>query len=50
MAQANRVELISRIADDMWNRGNIDAADDIMHADARYHGPHMPNGTGGRED
>jgi steroid delta-isomerase-like uncharacterized protein len=34
----------------MWNRGSIDVADEIMHADARYHGPHMPNGTGGRED
>jgi len=50
MAQANRVELVSRIAEDMWNRGRIDAADEIMHPDARYHGPHMPNGTGGRED
>jgi steroid delta-isomerase-like uncharacterized protein len=50
MAQTNRIELIARIADDMWNRGEIDVADRIMHADARYHGPHMPNGTGGRED
>jgi len=50
MAQSNRIELVSRIADDMWNRGKIDVGDEIMHADARYHGPHMPNGCGGRDD
>ncbi len=42
--------LISRIADDIWNRGDLAVIDEIMAADARYHGPHLPGGTGGRED
>ena len=42
--------LVSRIADDIWNRGDLAAVDEVMMADARYHGPHMPNGSGGRED
>jgi steroid delta-isomerase-like uncharacterized protein len=42
--------LIRRIADDIWNRGDLAVVDEVMSPDARYHGPHMPNGTGGRED
>jgi len=41
--------LISRIADDIWNRGDLAVVDEIMSPDARYHGPHMPNGLGDRE-
>jgi predicted ester cyclase len=46
----NKTFLISRIADEMWNKGLIDVGDEIMEADAKYHGPHMPNGVGTRED
>jgi steroid delta-isomerase-like uncharacterized protein len=42
--------LVMRIADDIWNQGNLAAVDDVMASDARYHGPHMPGGTGGRGD
>jgi steroid delta-isomerase-like uncharacterized protein len=41
--------LVSRVADDVWNRGDLTAADAVMAPDARYHGPHMPGGTGNRE-
>jgi steroid delta-isomerase-like uncharacterized protein len=41
--------LVSRIADEIWNRGDLAAAEAVMAADARYHGPHMPGGTGDRE-
>jgi len=44
------VKLVSRIAGDLWNSGNIDAADEIMLENASYYGPHMPNGKGTRED
>jgi predicted ester cyclase len=40
--------LISRIADDIWNRGDLAVVDEIMSPDAKYHGPHMPNGVGDR--
>lgn len=42
--------LVSRVADDIWNRGDLAAVDEVMAADARYHGPHMPDGVGGRDD
>jgi len=42
--------LVARIADDIWNRGALDVCSDVMTPDARYHGPHMPNGVGERED
>jgi steroid delta-isomerase-like uncharacterized protein len=42
--------LVNRIAHDIWNSGNLAAVDEIMAPDARYHGPHMPNGLGGRDD
>jgi steroid delta-isomerase-like uncharacterized protein len=41
--------LVSRVADDIWNRGDLAAVDQVMVANARYHGPHMPNGVGDRE-
>jgi steroid delta-isomerase-like uncharacterized protein len=42
--------LTSRVADDIWNRGDLAAVDEVMAEDALYHGPHMPGGTGGREE
>ncbi|MGD8330410.1 MAG: ester cyclase [Acidobacteriota bacterium] len=42
--------LVSRIADEIWNRGALDVCDQVMAADATYHGPHMPGGSGGRDD
>ncbi|MFZ0428560.1 MAG: ester cyclase [Acidobacteriota bacterium] len=41
--------LISRIANDIWNRGEMGVVDELMADDAKYHGPHMPGGTGDRE-
>jgi predicted ester cyclase len=41
--------LVSRIADEIWNQGALDVCDEVMSVDARYHGPHMPNGEGTRE-
>jgi steroid delta-isomerase-like uncharacterized protein len=45
----NDVALVSRIAHDIWNRGDMAAVDEVMAADAVYHGPHMPGGVGDRE-
>jgi len=42
--------LVARIADDIWNRGDLEVVSEIMAPDARYHGPHMPDGCGGRDD
>jgi len=42
--------LIARIADEIWNQGNLAVVADIMAPDARYHGPHMPGGCGGRDE
>ena len=42
--------LISRIATEIWNQGKLSVCEEIMTADAKYHGPHMPNGIGSRED
>ena len=50
MNNKNKSSLISRIADEMWNKGKIEVGDEIMEADAKYHGPHMPGGIGSRED
>jgi len=47
--QQSKEKLISRIADDAWNCGELAAIDDVMSPDGRYHGPHMPNGLGDRE-
>jgi len=44
------VSLVRRIADEIWNQGKLDVIEEIMAADARYHGPHMPGGSGGRDD
>jgi len=48
-ADANKA-LIQRIADEIWNEGQLGVIDEIMTAGGRYHGPHMPGGCGGRED
>lgn len=49
MSETTYKALISRIADDIWNRGHLAVVDEVMSPDATYHGPHMPNGVGGRE-
>ncbi len=49
MAVEDNRALVSRIADDIWNRGDLEAINEVMVASARYHGPHMPNGLGDRE-
>lgn len=41
--------LVSRIADDVWNRGDLAAADEVMSERLQYHGPHMAGGTVDRE-
>ena len=43
-------KLVSLIADDIWNKGKMETADKVMAVNAKYHGPHMPNGVGTRED
>ena len=47
--EANKA-LVSRIATDIWNRGDLDITSEVMAAKARYHGPHMPDGIGDREN
>lgn len=47
--EANKA-VVSCIATDIWNRGDLDATTQVMTANARYHGPHMPNGVGDREN
>jgi predicted ester cyclase len=47
--EAQMMALISRIADDIWNRGDLAVVDEVMSANGKYHGPHMPNGIGDRE-
>ena len=42
-------DVVARIATDIWNQGDLAVCDEIMHPDARYHGPHMPGGEGDRE-
>ena len=41
--------IVSRIADEIWNRGRLEVVDEVMSADGKYHGPHMPNSLGNRE-
>lgn len=50
MSTADHIHLVTRIADDIWNRGRLATIDQVMAPDARYHGPHMPGGCGGRSD
>ena len=40
--------LVARIANEIWNRGSLAVVDEVMSANGKYHGPHMPNGTGDR--
>ncbi|MGD2108049.1 MAG: ester cyclase [Phycisphaerae bacterium] len=46
---SNGVALVSRIAEDIWNRGDMTVVDEVMAADVVYHGPHMPGGVGDHE-
>ncbi|MHC4092912.1 MAG: ester cyclase [Planctomycetota bacterium] len=48
-AEENKA-LVIRIAEDIWNQGNLAVVDELMAPGARYHGPHMPNGSGERDD
>ena len=50
MTDSSDKALVARIADDIWNRHDLAVVDEVMAPDARYHGPHMPGGEGGRED
>ena len=50
MSPVQKKTLVSRIADEIWNQGNLAVIDEVMSPEARYHGPHMPRGTGSRED
>jgi len=50
MKRESQVELISRISDEIWNEGRLEVIEEVMAADARYHGPHMPGGMGSRGD
>ena len=49
MAADEYTALVSRIADDIWNRGDLDVCYEVMAPAAVYHGPHMPTGRGDRE-
>ncbi len=49
MASDDYTALIARIADDIWNRGDLAVVEEVMSENATYHGPHMPNGVGDRE-
>ena len=49
MAELGNKALILRIANDIWNQGNLGVIDEVMAVNALYHGPHMPNGHGDRE-
>lgn len=48
MVEDNKA-LVSRIAETIWNHGDLAAIDQVMAAEAKYHGPHMPDGSGDRE-
>lgn len=39
--EAQMKALISRIADDIWNRGDLAVVDEVMSANGKYHGPHV---------
>jgi steroid delta-isomerase-like uncharacterized protein len=50
MILENNKKIVSLIADEIWNQGKLEVYDEIMSVDAKYHGLHMPNGTGTREN
>jgi predicted ester cyclase len=47
MTEENK-KIVSLIADEIWNKGNLTFCDEIMSEDAKYNGLHMPNGAGTR--
>lgn len=49
MTSADDRALVLRIASEIWNRGELGVVDEVMAADAVYHGPHMPGDVGDRE-
>jgi predicted ester cyclase len=50
MSEEENKAVVSRVATDIWNRGDLDVTSEVMVANAKYHGPHMPNGIGDREN
>ena len=50
MNQGEREAVVWRIADEIWNRGDLAVVEEVMAPDAKYHGAHMPGGVGSRED
>jgi len=49
ISESENKALVSRIATEIWNRGDLAVAEDVMAPNARYHGPHLPHGAGDRE-
>lgn len=49
MSSEDHGALVARIADEIWNRGDLSVVEEVMSANAEYHGPHMPNGAGDRD-
>lgn len=49
MDPKNARALIARVADELWNEGNLSVVNEVMAPEGAYHGPHMPGGTGDRE-
>lgn len=49
MSQEQREATVRRIADEIWNRGDLAVVEQVMAPEAKYHGPHMPGGLGDRE-
>ena len=43
-------ELVSIIAEDIWNKGKMETANKVMADNAKYYGPHMPNGVGSKKN
>lgn len=50
MISEENKKLVSLIADEIWNKGKMETADKVMADNAKYYGPHMPNGNGTREN
>jgi hypothetical protein len=50
MSEEVNKAVVSRIATDIWNRADLDVASEVMVATVKYHGSHMPNGIGDREN
>ena len=49
MTERDAKAVLSRIANEIWNQGKLEVCDEVMAPEARYHGPHMPDGLGSRD-